>query len=82
MPVKRLALRVHIPEDLNSQGHPNYQGELCGIYVLPTFQHWGIRNILVHDVKEHLLKLNVHGMLVWVFTDNPNLSFYTLLVEP
>ncbi len=63
----------------NSQGNSDYQGELIGIYVLPTFQHRGIGCQLTRAVKTHLLQLDLHGMLVWVFAENPNLTFYTHL---
>ncbi len=60
----------------NSRGHPRYQGELVGIYVLPMYQHQGIGRHLVREVRDYLLTLGVHGMLVWVFADNLNRSFY------
>jgi GNAT superfamily N-acetyltransferase len=60
----------------NSLGHASYQAELIGIYVLPAFQRKGVGCQLVRAVKEHLLRLGARGMLVWVFADNPNRSFY------
>ncbi len=60
----------------NSRGHPTYQGELVGIYVLPMYQRQGIGRHLVRAMKDHLLQHGVRGMLVWVFADNPNWSFY------
>ncbi len=60
----------------NSLGHANYQAELIGIYVLPVHQRQGVGRQLVRAVKAHLLRLGALGMLVWVFADNPNRSFY------
>jgi GNAT superfamily N-acetyltransferase len=60
----------------NSLGHKDYQAELIGIYVLPAFQHQGVGRQLVRAVKEHLLQLKARGIIVWVFADNPNRSFY------
>nr|MDO8087693.1 GNAT family N-acetyltransferase [Candidatus Sigynarchaeum springense] len=60
----------------NDLGHDDYQAELIGIYVLPAFQRHGIGRQLVKAVKDHLLRLEARGMLVWVFADNPNRSFY------
>ncbi|MBN2152640.1 MAG: GNAT family N-acetyltransferase [Candidatus Lokiarchaeota archaeon] len=60
----------------NDLGHEGYQAELIGIYVLPEFQRRGVGRQLVRAVKDHLIRLGARGMLVWVFADNPNRSFY------
>ncbi len=56
--------------------HYGYQGELVGNYVLPAFQRNGIGRRLIRAVKDYLLYIKVRDLLVWVFVDNPNRSFY------
>jgi GNAT superfamily N-acetyltransferase len=60
----------------NSLGHVKYQAELIGIYVLPASQRQGVGRQLVRAVKAHLLRLGARGIVVWVFADDPNRSFY------
>ena len=61
------------------QNQSVYKGELFGIYILQPFQHQGIGQQLVHEVKKHLLQLGLRSMRLWVLADNPYRAFYEKL---
>jgi ribosomal protein S18 acetylase RimI-like enzyme len=64
---------------LERQNHPVYKGELFGIYILESYQHQGIGQQLVHEVKNHLRQLGLRSMRLWVLGDNPYQAFYKKL---
>jgi GNAT superfamily N-acetyltransferase len=57
----------------------DYQGELYAIYILAEFRGLGIGRQLVRRTASSLITSGKHGMLVWVFEDNPYRRFYESL---
>jgi L-amino acid N-acyltransferase YncA len=57
----------------------DYQGELYAIYILSECRGHGIGSQLVRRVAASLAESGKHGMLVWVFEDNPYRRFYESL---
>jgi ribosomal protein S18 acetylase RimI-like enzyme len=61
---------------LERSNHPNYEGELMGIYILKEYQRQGIGKALTRKIVEELIKMKVTNMLVWVLENNPYRAFY------
>ena len=64
---------------LERSKHPNYKGELMGIYILKEYQRQGIGKALTRKIVEDLIKMKVNNMLVWVLENNPYRAFYDIL---
>ena len=64
---------------LERSNHPNYEGELMGIYILKEYQRQGIGKALTQKIVEELIKMKVRSMLVWVLENNPYRVFYETL---
>lgn len=56
-----------------------YEGELYAIYILKEHQGKGIGKRLYHALTEILTERNLHGLLVWVLSENPYKRFYEAL---
>ncbi len=64
---------------LERSNHPNYKGELMGIYILKEYQRQGIGKALTRKIIEELIKMEINNMLVWVLENNPYRAFYETL---
>ena len=63
-----------------SEGDPNYQGELYAIYLLQQAQGQGLGGKLVKIVMRELCQRGFSSMLLWVLKDNlPAHKFYEAL---
>lgn len=58
----------------------DFDGELYGIYILPTHHGMGVGRNLVSSIAKHLKEHNAHSMFVVVFSDNMSArKFYQAL---
>ena len=64
---------------LERSKHPNYEGELMGIYILEDYQRQGIGKALIRRVVKELIKMGINNMLVWVLENNPYRAYYDTL---
>jgi len=64
---------------LERNKHPNYKGELMGIYVLKEYQRQGIGKALTRRIVEELIKMGINNMIIWVLENNPYRAFYDTL---
>lgn len=63
-----------------SEGYPNYQGELDAIYLLQQAQGQGLGRKLVKVVMRELYQRGFSSMLLWVLDDDlPARKFYEAL---
>jgi GNAT superfamily N-acetyltransferase len=53
-----------------------FEGSLNTLYVLDDYQGEGIGSMLVIAVAERFKELNVNGMVIWTYTENPSRGFY------
>jgi GNAT superfamily N-acetyltransferase len=60
-------------------GNAAYKGELWTIYILEKWQRKGIGRQLTLAVAQNLQRRGFNSMLIWVFKDNPNRTFYERL---
>ncbi|QKS60432.1 GNAT family N-acetyltransferase [Paenibacillus barcinonensis] len=58
------------------EGKLPYEGELYAIYLLQSYQQSGIGRQLVGRVVQHLQRLQMRTMLIWVLERNPACRFY------
>ncbi len=64
---------------LERSKHPNYKGELMGIYILKEYQRKGLGKSLTKKIVENLIDMNINTMLLWVLENNPYRAFYDAL---
>jgi ribosomal protein S18 acetylase RimI-like enzyme len=50
--------------------HPDYQGEVYVVALLPAYQRQGLGRILVRAVAEQLYSYHMNGLLIRVLSDN------------
>jgi GNAT superfamily N-acetyltransferase len=60
-------------------GHPDYIGEIGGLYILPDWQRKGTGRRLVAASVRRLLDAGLPSLLIWVLRDNPSRGFYERL---
>lgn len=56
-----------------------YKGELFTLYILEAYQRQGLGRRLFLHVVEHLIRMALTSMLLWVFAENSAHHFYEAL---
>ncbi len=64
---------------LERENHPEYKGELWGIYILQKYQRNGIGTELIERIVHYFLENEITSMLLWVLKENPYRFFYQRL---
>ena len=58
---------------------PIFKGELYALYILDSYQNYGIGRKLISAIARHLIQQGINSMLAWVLSDNPARAFYEAL---